>query len=124
MKIKIHSNPFENVITNGMRENNHNFNNLVLEHIKKNKPEGTLEQLLNEMKELSPDATVTMQSLNSALLYSDASLRTDPDYNDYTTEILDNRTNQLLVLNMLTDAMLNKMSLFYDEDNNLTLVSI
>lgn len=96
--------------------NNIDFNELVLEHIKLNQPDGTLYELLNEMKDLSPDSPVTMNELNSALLYSDATLRTDPQYIDYTTEILDSRTSQLLGLNMLTNMMLNNMFQHYDED--------
>lgn len=118
MNTQLHNNHFEHFTNRQVTEDNINFNDLVLEHIKKNKPDGTLEQLLTEMKSLSPEARVTMQSLNSALLYSDASLRTDPDYVNYTTDILDNRTNQLLGLNMLTNIMLNNMSRLYDENKD------
>lgn len=122
MNTQLHNNHFEHFTNRQVTEDNINFNDLVLEHIKNNKPDGTLEQLLIEMKKLSPEATVTIQSLNAALLYSDASLRTDPDYINYTTDILDNRTNQLLGLNMLTNIMLNNMSRIYDKNEDSTLV--
>lgn len=122
MNTQLHNNHFEHFTNRQVTEDNINFNDLVLEHIKNNKPDGTLEQLLIEMKKLSPEATVTMQSLNSALLYSDASLRTDPDYINYTTDILDQRTNQLLGLNMLTNIMLNNISRIYDKNEDSTLV--
>lgn len=121
MKNQINNNHFEYLTKHQAREDNINFNDLVLEYLKKNKPDGTLEQLLTEIKKLSPQATVTMQNLNSALLYSNASLRTDPYYVNYTTDTLDSRTNQLLGLNMFTSTMLNNISRFYNENKDSDL---
>jgi len=103
-------------------DDNRNFNDLVLAHIKNNRPDGSLDQLLNEMKKLLPDMPVSMQKLNSALLYSDMTLRIDPDYEDYTTEVLDNRTSQLLGLNMLTNIMLNNILRHNNEDEDKYLI--
>lgn len=94
------------------------FNNLVLKHIKEVRPDGTLDELLNEMKALSPDTPRTMQQLNSALQYSDAILRTDPDYADYTTAVLDKKTAQLSGLNMLMHNMLYKSLLNNNEEKD------
>jgi len=99
-------------------ESNNSFNELVLSYIKDNKPEGELVQLLTIMKNLSPADPVTMQKLSSALLYSDTTLRSDPDYVNYTSNILDSRTSQMLSLSMLTNIMLNNISRHYDEDEN------
>lgn len=96
------------------------FQELVLTHIRKNQPDTSLPHLLNELHSLSPDVPLTMQKLNSALLYSAISLRTDPNYIDYTTEILDKKVIQLLGLNMLINKMMDKMLHNYDEDYNLT----
>ena len=59
-----------------------------------------------------------MQKLSSALLYSDTTRRSDPDYINYTSDILDKRTSQMLSLNMLTNIMLNNIIHRNDEDDN------
>lgn len=100
-------------------EDDAHFEELVLTYIRKNKPDTPLSQLLNELHRLSPEVPVTMQKLNSSLLYSAISLRKDPNYIDYTTDTLDKNTIQLLMLNMLTTNMMNKMKDNYDGDDNL-----
>lgn len=119
MSISIYNNSSEHYERQQKTNDTNNFNDLVLEHIKDNQPSGSLQELLDVMKELSPKNPVTMQKLNSALLYSDTILRNDPDYVDYTTEILDKRTSQLLGLNMLTNIMLNNIPRQNDEDKYL-----
>ncbi len=119
MSMTIYNNSSENYVQQQKINDTNDFNNLVLEYIKDSQPDGSLQDLLDEMKELSPETPVTMQKLNSALLYSDTTLRNDPDYIDYTTEILDKRTSQLLGLNMLTNTMLNNISRQNDEDKEL-----
>jgi len=116
MKISMHSYQLETDGKYKIIEDKTDFNNLVLTHIKNNQPDGTLLQLLNEMKGFSPEIPVTMQKLNSALLYSDTILRSDLDYINYTNEILDKRTSQVLGLTMFINVMLNNISHQYDED--------
>jgi len=122
MNISIYSNPLTPDIKHQKAEDNNSFNDVVLAHIKSNQPDGELVQLLDEMRALSPEMPVTMQKLSSALLYSDTILRSDPDYINYTCEILDKRTSQLLGLNMLTNIMLNNISHNYDEDKDQTFL--
>lgn len=117
MSISIYNNQLAPNVKYQTEEDNNSFNEVVLAHIKSNQPDGELVQLLNEMRALSPETPVTMQKLSSALLYSDTILRSDPDYTNYTCDILDKRTSQLLGLNMLTNIMLNNISHNYDEDN-------
>ncbi len=122
MSISISNNQLEANLKHHNTEDNNNFNELVLAYIKNNQPDGELVQLLNEMRDLSPEVPVTMQKLSSALLYSDTTLRSDPDYINYTSDVLDQRTNQMLGLNMLTNIMLNNISHYYDEDKNQDLL--
>lgn len=91
------------------------FDDQVLQFIRDNKPEGTLTELLNKIKLLNPDAKYSLQQLNKALLYSDATLRRDPDYEAYTTDTLDKNTTQLLGINMLVNNMMNRGFLSSDE---------
>ncbi|MCS3431558.1 hypothetical protein [Klebsiella sp. BIGb0407] len=121
MTTSIHRHQLEHHTNNQPTQDNMSFNDLVLQHIRDNKPDGTLEQLLTEMKGLSPESPLTMHKLNSALLYSNTILRSEPDHIEYTTDFLDSRTCQLLALNMFTNFMLDNISRQYDEDDDSTL---
>lgn len=92
-----------------------NFDDQVLQFIRDNKPEGTLTELINKIKSLDPDNTYSLQQLNKALLYTDATLRLDPSYEAYTKDTLDKNTTQLLGVNMLFNNMMN--SIFFPSDD-------
>lgn len=101
---------------NNNRENNElSFDDRVLQFIRDNKPEGTLNELLKNIKSLDPEKKYSLQQLNKALLYSDATLRRDPDYEAYTTGTLDKNTTQMLGVNMLVNNMMNGGFLSTDE---------
>lgn len=94
------------------------FNEQVLNYVKKNKPDGTLNDLLNQLKVLSPNSAKTLPQLKNALAYSDTTLRTCPEYQKYTSDVLDKQTCQLLGLNMLTTTMMLKLISPTDENDN------
>lgn len=109
MSITIENNQESSYTTQQSNDNSKSFNDLVLEHIKDNQPEGSLDELLYDMKALSPDKPCTIDQLSTALQYSDTILRNDPDYVDYTTEILDQRTTQLLGVKMFVKMMTDRI---------------
>lgn len=91
------------------------FNEKLLNYIKENKPDGDLNNLMEQAKELSAEKNMTMTQFNSALIYADTILRANPDYQSYTSETLDKRTIQMLSINMLRNKMLDKLT-STDED--------
>ncbi|XTZ39287.1 type III secretion system protein [Salmonella enterica] len=95
------------------------FNDIVLNYVKNNRPEGSLQELLQQMKSLATDTAPTLQQLNTALLYTDATLRQDPDYQSYTSSTLDKHTTQMFGVNMLTNQMVNKLMISSDDDKDL-----
>lgn len=118
MSTSIYNNLLEYNVKYQKVEDDNCFNDVVLAHLRNNKPAGELAQLLHEMRRLSPEVPITMQKLSSALLYSNTTLRSDPDHVNYTNNILDKRASQLLGLNMLINVMLNNLLHHDDEDNN------
>lgn len=99
-----------------------NFNDLVLTYIKNNKPDGTLDQLLEKMKSFSPNEPATMKKLNAALLNADLMLRSTPEYEDYTMAVLDKNTCQIACINMLNNTLINKMIDVDEDDESKKLI--
>lgn len=95
------------------------FNIKVLHYFQQNKPEGTLSDMMDKMRALSPDKNVSMQQLNEALLYSDTYLRHTDEYKNYANNVLDKRTSQLLGVNMLFNNMMYKSFTESDSDPSL-----
>lgn len=94
-----------------------NFNQKVLLYIKNNKPHDGLSHMLEQMKGLSPEDGVTMQQLNEALFYADATLRNDDQYKNYTTEFLDKYTGLLIMENIMVSNMLLKGLVSSEEED-------
>lgn len=92
------------------------FNELVLKSMKENRPDGTFNELLIKIKQLSPDKPLTLKEINSTLLYSDGILRNDSEYKDYANEVLDKRVMQAFCLNALYNNMLYELSTDSDDD--------
>lgn len=84
------------------------YNDKVLHYFQQNKPEEKLSDIMEQMRALSPDKNISMNQLNEALLYSNTYLRNADVYKNYTTNILDNRTFQLLGVNMFFNNMMYK----------------
>ncbi|EMY3602397.1 hypothetical protein [Klebsiella aerogenes] len=84
-----------------------NFNDKVLLYIQQHQPQGSLNELLQQMRALSPDEKLSMHQLNNALLSADAQMRKDDNYSDYTDSILDKLTTRLVGVNMLFNDMMN-----------------
>ncbi|AHM72775.1 hypothetical protein [Yersinia hibernica] len=95
------------------------FNDKVLHYFQQNKPQGKLSELMDKMRALSPDKTVSMHQLNEALLYSDTYLRHTEEYKEYTDEVLDKHTFRLLGVNMFFDNMMYKSFTKSDDDTSL-----
>lgn len=95
------------------------FNVKVLHYFQQNKPEGKLNDMMDQMRALSPDKNVSMHQLNEALLYSDTYLRNTDEYKDYANNVLDKRTFQLLGVNMFFDNMMYKSFTESDSDPSL-----
>jgi len=95
------------------------FNDKFLNYIKENKPDGDLNNLMEQAKELFPEEKMTMSQFNSALLYADTILRANPDYQSYTSETLDKHSIQMLGMNMLTNKMMEKFTSSEEEQGFL-----
>lgn len=95
------------------------FDDLVLQYIKENRPEGNLDDLLKALKALVPDEKVSLQQITNALANADSTLRKDPEWQDYTDATLDKQTSLVLSLNMLFFSLLSKMGTNSDEENGL-----
>ncbi|SFN66075.1 hypothetical protein SAMN05216516_11331 [Izhakiella capsodis] len=86
-----------------------NFNDKVLNYIEKYQPHCSLNDLLKQIKQLSPDKrSITLQKMINAFTYADINLREDGKYKNYTESTLDKFTSQLFDLNMLYNQMLSK----------------
>lgn len=110
----LHSSPYG-------RENSaqeENYDDKVLHFIEKNKPQGSLKDLMEQMRELSPDKTLSLHQLNKALLYTNTHLRSANETQDYLDTVLDKHTTQLLGLNMLYNDMLYKSFSSSDDDTS------
>ncbi len=94
------------------------YDDKVRHYIEQNRPQGTLSELMKQMRALSPDRVVTLQQLNKALLYSDTYLRNSEEFKDYTESVLDKHATQLLGLNMLYNTMLYKSFTKSDDDTS------
>ncbi|WP_168395624.1 type III secretion system protein [Erwinia amylovora] len=95
------------------------FDDRVLQFIRDTKPEGTLAELINKIQSLDTDHKYSSQQLINALLYTDSTLRGDPNFQDYTTETLDRNTSQMLGVNMLINNMMNRAFLSpYDKESD------
>lgn len=95
------------------------FNVKVLHYFQQNKPEGKLNDMMVQMRALSPDKNVSMHQLNEALLYSDTYLRNTDEYKDYANNMLDKHTFQLLGVNMFFNNMMYKSFTESDSDPSL-----
>lgn len=95
-----------------------NFDDKVLHFIEKNKPQGSLQDLMVQMRGLSPDKSISLHQLNKALLYTNSHLRSAIETKDYTHTVLDKHTTQLLGLNMLYNDMLYKNFSSSDDDTS------
>lgn len=95
------------------------FNNKVLQYFQLNKPQGKLNDMMDQMRALSPDKNVSMHQLNEALLYSDTYMRNTDEYKDYANNVLDKRTLQLLGVNMFFNNMMYKSFTESDSDTSL-----
>ncbi|RAU35146.1 type III secretion system protein [Enterobacter sp. ECC-175] len=93
------------------------FNDKVLDFFKQNQPEGTLNDVIDQLKQLAePGEKISMQELNSAILIADGILRKDEEYKTYTDSTLDRMTTQMLGVNMFYNNMLYKSFTKTDDD--------
>ncbi|NEG59869.1 hypothetical protein [Pantoea agglomerans] len=97
-------------------EINDDFTSVVYKYISENKPSTSLNELLEKMKNLMPDQTLTMQKLTNALIYSDTILRNTDEFKSYTNEVLDKYTCQLYGINMLMNNMVTDTLFAEPED--------
>lgn len=95
------------------------FNDKVLHYFQQNKPDVKLSDMMDQMRALSPDKNVSMHQLNEALLYSDTYLRNTDEYKDYSNDVLEKRTFQLLGVNMFFNNMMYKIFTETDSDPSL-----
>lgn len=92
------------------------FNDKVLHYLKQNKPEDKLNELIVQIRALSPDKGVSITKINEALLYADTYMRNTDEYKDYANNVLDKRTIQILGVNMFFNNMINKFFTESDDD--------
>ncbi|MBA4823734.1 type III secretion system protein [Pantoea ananatis] len=96
------------------------FNDKVLDFFKQNQPEGSLNEVIAQLKKLAvPGEKISMQQLNSAILIADGTLRKDEEYKTYTDSTLDRMTTQMLGVNMFYNNMLYKSFTKTDDDTSL-----
>lgn len=96
------------------------FNDKVLDFFKHNQPEGSLNEVIAQLKKLAkPGEKISMQQLNLAILIADGTLRKDDEYKTYTDSTLDRMTTQILGVNMFYSNMLYKS--FTKTDNDISL---
>ncbi len=96
------------------------FNDKVLAFFKEKQPEGSLNEIINQLKMLAePGEKISMQQLNSALLIADGTLRKDEEYKTYTDGTLDRMTTQMLGINALYNSMLYKSYPKADDETSL-----
>lgn len=96
------------------------FNDKVLDFFKQNQPEGSLSEVIAQLKKLAEtDEKISMQQLNSAILIADSTLRKDDEYKTYTDSTLDRMTTQMLGMNMFYNNMLYKSFSKTDDDTYL-----
>ncbi|CCG86216.1 hypothetical protein [Erwinia piriflorinigrans] len=107
-KVNTHMTAYEHKLKNLDETSELNFDNRVLQFIRENRPEGTLNDLITKLKSLDPDNAYSLQQLNKALLYTDTTLRGDPNFRDYTKDTLDKNTSQMLGVNMMVNSMMMK----------------
>lgn len=100
-------------------EGSADFNELVLSYIKEKQPAGSLNDLLHDMKALSPDTPRTIDQLATALQYSDTILRNDKDYADYTGSVLDKQTSQLLGVKTFMKSMTDNIENLYQRNEDM-----
>lgn len=100
-------------------ESSTDFNELVLSYIKEKQPEGSLNDLLRDMKALSPDTPRTMDQLATALQYSDTVLRNDESYAEYTESVLDKQTSQLLGVKTFMKSMTDNFENLYQRNEDM-----
>lgn len=84
------------------------FNAKVLSYIEQNQPRGSLSDLLDQLRALSPDEVVPMRQLNAALLSADAQMRKKDEYKEYTDSTLDKLTTRAIGVRMFFNNMLYK----------------
>lgn len=94
------------------------FDDKVLHFIEQNRPQGSLKELMEQMRSLSIDDTVSLQQLNKALIYSNTYLRNREETKGYTDNVLDKHTSQLIGLNTLYNTMLYKAFTTSDDDTS------
>lgn len=111
MSTSIHNNSLAYHSVHQEVEDNTNFNDLVLEHLKMNRPDGKPEQMLNKMQIFSPKAPILSAEL----------LQSDPDYINPANDISNIEANRLLCLNMLRYQMLYDMLNKDDENKDLIM---
>jgi len=106
-------------VDNSDSSSNSDFNNKVLSYIKNHKSINSLNQLLPEIKGLSHNGQLSMQTITNALLYADETLRNECNDStiDSTARLVDKLTLQLLSVNMLVNNMTNKFISFQNEDD-------
>ncbi|MEH4929670.1 type III secretion system protein [Enterobacter cloacae] len=103
---------------NGSESSVEKFNDKVLHYIQKNKPQGSLAELMKKMKELSSDR-VTMHQLNTALLYTNTYLRHTAENKKYADEVLSKYSIQLMGVNMLYSKMM--LEKFMESEDDISL---
>lgn len=101
-------------------ETDTDFNQRVLDYIRKNRPEGNLQSLFDALKKLYPGHNPGMGELTSALTFADSTLRleADPDIHRYTHDTLDALTTQGLGVNSFYNSIMNDI-FFPQEENEL-----
>lgn len=95
------------------------FNDKVLHYFQQSKPEHKLSDMMDQMRALSPDKSISMHQLNEALLYTDTYLRNIDEYKNYANNVLDKRTFQLLGVNMFFNNMMYKSFTETDSEPSL-----
>lgn len=82
------------------------FDDLVLHYFQNNQPEGSLNDILADIKALAPYNKLSLQELNTAVLIADGEMRNNETYKQYTDNTLDKLSSQLLGVNSIYNTML------------------
>lgn len=82
------------------------FNSRVLDYIQQNRPTGDMNEFVKGMKALADGQSKRMVQLSEALMYADIKLRATPGFEEYTTDILNHRSCQLVGVAQFYKSML------------------
>lgn len=95
------------------------FDDLVLHYFQNNRPEGSLNDILADLKALAPDKHLSLQALNKAVLIADGEMRKDEAGKEYTDKTLDKLASQLQGVTMFYNTMLYNSFTKNNDDSSL-----